>query len=173
LGVSAFFFSIDPTGCITTSTAVLASEQVTRTNGTRETSEVMFIDVSQNNICTDTALISASGQAPLPEGAFDVQGNLGSATLDSTITMVNNITDQPIELEVHLVWTGTSTILSQSGHYKFSFESCHLQTISDEDFRFATATGTVTDGTMNFTPSPSTSADISNSKEANFSHGCD
>ena len=173
LGVSAFFSDLDPTGCITTSTSIIVSQQLTQSEGTRDVTEVMFMNISQDNICTNTPLISVSADVPLPEGAFDIQGNLASATLDTTVTVINNITDSSIELEIHLDWTATSTVLSSSGHNKFRFGSCHTQLRFDEKIRFATASGTVSDGIINFTPSPSSSADIFNSKETNFSHGCD
>src|SRR5215216_1616114 len=66
-GVLANFSDLDPTGCITTFTSVFVSQQLTQSAGTRFVTEMLFVTISQDNICTDTPLIAVSAALPLPE----------------------------------------------------------------------------------------------------------
>jgi hypothetical protein len=171
--VSAFFFNIDPSGCINTGGSVFVSENITHNPpGPGSSSADVLIDLFQFDFCTDTPLLSASSIAPAENLDFQVAGNLTSATVHATVPMYDNVSDSTFEVTVDLTWTSTSSLGHQSSHVKTNFQGCHVNLKNNSAFRFAEASGTVSDGTTNFTPAPSSEATIFFAKGGQISHGC-
>jgi len=170
---SAFFSSIDPSGCINTGGSVFAFENITHSlPGPGSSSADILIDLFQFDFCTDTLLLSASNIAPAENVDFQVAGNLTSATVHAIVPVYDNVSETTFNVTVDLTWTSTSSLGHQSSHYKVNFQGCHVNLKNNSAFRFAEASGSVSDGTMNFTPSPSTEATIFFAKGGQISHGC-
>ena len=170
---AAFFSSTDPSGCINTGGSVFAFEDISHSPpGPGRSSSAVLIDIFQHDFCTDTHLLSASGVAELTSAEFQVAGNLTSATLHVTVPMTNSVSGTTFDVTIDLTWTNTSSIGHQSSHLKTNFQGCHVNLKNNSAFRFAEATGTVSDGTTNFTPSSSTEATIFFAKGGEISHGC-
>jgi hypothetical protein len=170
---SAFFSDIGPSGCINTGGSVFAFEDISHSPpGPGSSTAAVLIDLFQFDFCTDTPLLSASGSAELTDSDFQVAGNLDSATLHATVPMFDNVSGTAFDLTVDLTWTSTSSLGHQSSHIKVNFQGCHVNLKNNSAFRFAEASGTVSDGTTNFTPSPSTQATIFFAKGGEISHGC-
>ena len=171
---SAFFFETDPSGCIVTGGSVFVFENISHSPpgpGSAETD--VLIDFFKYDQCTDTSLMSASNIAPAEILEFDVAGNLDSVTLLATVPMFDYVTNTAFDLTVDLTWTGTSSRGQQSSQYKLKFEGCHINLKNNSSFRYAEASGTVSDGTTNITPSPSTQGTIFLAKGGEISHGCE
>lgn len=168
---SAFFSSIDPSGCINTGGSVFAFEDISHSPpGPGSSSAALLIDIFQHDFCTDTPLLSASGSAELAD--FQVAGNLDSATVRATVPMFDSVSGTAFAVTVDLTWTSTSSLGHQSSQYKQNFQGCHVNLKNNSAFRYAEASGTVSDGTTNFTPLPSTQGTIFLAKGGEISHGC-
>jgi hypothetical protein len=171
---SAFFSSIDPSGCINTGGSVFAFTDSSHSPpGPGSSSAAVLIDLFQYNFCTDTLLRSASGSADLASSDFQVTGNLDSATVYAIVPVYDSVSESTFNVTVDLTWTSTSSLGHQSSHIKVNFQGCHVNLKNNSAFRFAEASGTVSDGTTNFTPLPSTEATIFLAKGGEISHGCD
>ena len=171
---SAFFSSMDPSGCINTGGSVFAFENISHSPpGPGSSTAAVLVDLFQYDFCTDTLLLSASGDADLTSSDFQVTGNLDSATLHATVPVYNNAAETAFDVTVDLTWTSTSSLGHQNSQYKVNFQGCHYNLKNNSAFRYAEASGTVSDGTINFTPDPSTEATIFFAKGGEISHGCD
>ena len=171
---SAYFSSTDPSGCIVTGGTVFVFETISHSpHGPGSSETDVLIDFFKYDQCTDTSLMSASNSAPAEIIEFDVAGNLDSVSLLATVPMFDNVTNTAFNLMVDLTWTGTSSIGHQNSQYKVKFQGCHYNLKNNSAFRYAEASGTVSDGTTNFTPSPSEQATIFLAKGGEISHGCE
>ena len=170
---SAYFYATDSTGCIVTGGTVFVFENISHSpQGPGTSSEDVLIDFFQYDQCTNTTLLSASNSAPAENVDFHVDGDLDSATLTAIVPMFDNVTGTAFDFTVNLSWTGTSARDHQSSHYKVNFQGCHVNLKNDSSFRYAEAAGTITDGTTNFTPLPSSQGTIFLAKGGEISHGC-
>jgi hypothetical protein len=170
---AAFFSDTDPSGCIVTGGSVFVFENISHSPpGQGSYSAYVLIDLFQQDICTDTSLMSASNIAPAEITEFNVAGNLETATVVATVPMFDYVSNTAFDLTVDLTWTGTSPLGHQSTQYKVNFEGCHTNLKNNSAFRYAEASGTVSDGTTNFTPSPSEQGSIFLAKGGEISHGC-
>ena len=170
---SAFFESIDASGCIITGGSVFVSQQVFHNppGGGIPSAEV-FIDLFQFDFCTDTPLLSASGNAPLAKPDFQVDGTLASAALNATVNMFDFVLSSSFDVTVDLNWTATSSLGHQNSRFNVTFQGCHENLHTNSAFRFAEASGSISDGTTNFTPLPSLDGQILSAKTGDVSHGC-
>ena len=170
---SAFFSETDPSGCIVTGGSVFVFENISHSPpGPGSYTTDVFVDLFQQDICTDTTLLSASNSAPAEITAFNVAGNLDTATVVATVPMFDYVSNTAFDLTLDLTWTGTSPLGHQSTQYKVNFEGCHTHLKNTSSFRYAEASGTVSDGTTNFTPSPSEQGSIFRAQGGEISHGC-
>ena len=73
-----------------------------------------------------------------------------------------------------LKWTGVGEMNEYHRHQNYSpFPGCHINQQIWEQYRSASVSGTVSDGTTNFTPEPTTSADMQFTKTISTSQGCE
>ena len=171
---TAFFNSIDPSGCFATSATVGGvEERLHRPPGKGSSSGLAFALVSLFNICTDTRVVNAFGTTELSKGDLKITGNLDLVRLTTTITVFDEISGSSFDLFVDLTWSGTGEIMRDKFHDVINTEGCHFNVRSHGASRRAQAYGTVTDGTINFTPEPSISAIVFSWKGGEVSHGCD
>lgn len=148
---SADFSSIDPSGCILTGVSVSASESAVRSGrGPGSPSSMVFVSINQYNLCTHTNLLWAFGFAPLAETDLQVSGNLDSAILNAMVNVHDDISGSSFNVSVDLTWTGTSSLRRAIFNDKREFGSCHQIRHINASWRFALASGTVSDGTTNF-----------------------
>jgi hypothetical protein len=170
---SAYFYNVDPSGCIATGGTVFVFENISHSPpgpGGYETD--VLIDFFKQDICTGTILMSASNRAPAEIIEFDVAGNLDSVTLVATVPMYDYLNNIAFDFMVDLTWTGTSSLGHQNSQYKVNFQGCHYNLKNNSAFRYAVASGSVSDGTTNFTPEPSAQGTIFLAKGGEISHGC-
>ena len=155
-GISAFAFfdNVSSDGCIDTSVDVDGTQ-----NGTSSEADV-FIGKFDN--CMGTPLLLAFGSTFNPD--FQVSNKLASASLSATISVFDDVSSTTFNVSVNTTWTATGPLSHeiQSFHFqtKGFIDNFHLNAA----FRDAGASGTVSDGTTNFTPSPSLFAQIASVK---------
>jgi hypothetical protein len=170
---AAFFSDTDPSGCIFTGGSVFVFENISHSPpGPGSYTADVLVDLFKQDICTGTTLMSASNMAPAEITEFNVAGNLDTATVVATVPMFDYASNTAFDLTVDLTWTGTSPLGHQSTQSKVNFAGCHTNLKNNSAFRYAEAFGTVSDGTTNFTPSPSEQGSIFLAKGGDFSHGC-
>jgi len=165
-GASAFanFDSFSPDGCIETLAFVDGTQ-----NGSSLEADVF---ISQVNNCTatplsgggcgPTALLCAFGTTFSP--TFQVSKALDSASLSATIPVFDSVSGNTFNVSVDVTWVATGPLSRESGsshfHTKNFTENFHF----NDEFRDASASGTVSDGTTNFSPSPSVFAQTASFK---------
>ena len=158
--VNAWFSTTD--GCIQTDTFVTANgstDQLLPGRGTR--TDIAAVNIFRYDSCTDTVLLAAVGQADaLPAGDLQVSRQLDSASLHTTITVTNIDTGETFDVDVDVDWVGTSDITRDDVNSNDKFGGCHVLNRWKGSGRDAVASGSVSDGVTNFTPSASDSADI-------------
>ena len=167
-GLSAFadFDSFSSDGCIETFVFVDGTQ-----NGTSLEADVFISQVNNcattplsggGGGCGPTALLCAFGTTFSP--AFQVSKSLASASLSATISVFDSVSNTTFNVSVSTTWTATGPLSHESGsshfHTKNFTENFHF----NNDFRDAGASGVVSNGTTNFTPSPSVFAQIASFK---------
>jgi hypothetical protein len=172
--VDASFASLDPSGCVYTGVDVAAAEQVAQSPpGAGQPSAGLFIHIFQANFCTNTVIHSASASVPLSESELEFRGKLKSATLHTTVSVFDFVSNSFFEVTVDLTWAASSSRTRENTHTNFKFDGCHFNYHFITAYRFADASGTVSDGTANLTPPLSQIAGtISSAKYGEVLHGC-
>lgn len=164
-GLSAFadFDNLSPDGCIDTFVFVDGFQ----TTFNKQTVSGADVFIGQFDICTNTQLLGASGSTL--NANFQVGKKLVSASLNTTISVTDFVSGNTFDVSVNLTWTSTSAIAHEISsfhqHTKGFTENGHF----NADFRDANASGTVSDGTTNFTPSPSVFAQTMSAKAVDVS----
>ena len=147
-GADAFFSSSSPDGCVQTNGSLFAAENVTHSPpgpGVSGTTALVFI--SQFNVCIGTDLLEASGFASGVNFQFS---RLDSASLNAAIPATDNLTGNPLTVNVNLTWQGiggTSTSMDNNHFFSPGFiEITHFVGSS----RAAIVTGSISFGTTSF-----------------------
>jgi hypothetical protein len=156
---SAFFVSVDPSGCIDTAVSVNAQDEATKVDGQPGVTSVAFLFISVFDNCTQTSLVSAAGSAALAPDDLIVQ-KLDSATLDTSIEVDDFASGTTFTVDVSLNWTGVGDQFRGKTHSHFTSPGFRVNSRFDATSRGATASGTVSDGTTNYTPAPDLAANL-------------
>ena len=160
----AFFSSIE--GCVATDVFVFAVDGSIKTGPGRPTVEsTASIFISQFDVCTGTELLAADGFAVLAPGEFQIDQQLTAATLTATIEVFDFVSGTSFPVDVNVSWTGFGDTFSQKQRSHFTAPGFKANSRFDGTFRQATASGTVTDGTTNFTPEPAVFAQLGSVKQ--------
>jgi hypothetical protein len=162
----ATFFSTDPSGCVSTEVFLLVTDGRSRDGtGQPEVASTALIIVSQADLCTRTELVAADGTAVLAPGQFQIDGQLTAASLTATIEVFDFVSGASFPVDVNVSWTGVGETASAKVRLHQTFPGFKVNQRTDRTFREATATGTVSDGTTNFTPEPTASAELASVKQ--------
>jgi hypothetical protein len=146
----ATFDSVSPDGCIDTAVFVTGTQS--------STGPEADVTISQYDFCTDTPLLFAFGSTSTPN--FQVSGGLASASLSATISVIEFVSGNTFPVSVSVTWTATGPFSRIVGTEHLQFGNLIETFHRNDTFRDASASGTVSDGTTNFTPSPSVFAQI-------------
>ena len=171
--VSALFTNTD--GCIETSVFAAATQGISQSPpgpGSPVTQVALFI--LQYDFCTDTRLVSAEAVMDVPEADFQVSKKLEQATLNTTVTVTDFAADPPASFDVFidLTWTATGPLSRQSNNSNFNDHGCNIHNRFHGTSRTAEASGSVSDGTINYTPQPSVEAFIMSANRGTVIVGC-
>ena len=159
LSAQANFDNVSPDGCIDTFVFVDGFQNTVN----KQTFSGADVFIGKFDLCTNTQLLAASGSTGSP--TFQIDKKLLSASLSATISVFDFVSGNTFNVSVSVAWTSTSAITHENQtfhlHTKGFTENAHL----NADFRDAVASGTVSDGTTNFTPSPSVFAQTMSATE--------
>lgn len=97
--------------------------------------------VGQFDTCTGKSTIEAEGSAQLQKSDFKIQGNLRSASLNTTIRIVDEDTNQGSDLAVSATWTNVGAPKQAKGRVKVPGADAAIT--SDVVGQQASATGTI------------------------------
>ena len=174
LGANASFSSMDASGCIRTNVDVFTAEAMLHSPpGQKGPFTSVDLYFSQYNLCTETALIAAEGIADLADPDLQIDAKLNSASLHTTLTMLDSLTGQPFDLYVDLTWTATVPATREHPNIHYGDKDCKVLNHGTAILQAADATGTVSDGFTNFTPDPSVGALLVSSNSSDMSIRCD
>jgi hypothetical protein len=170
MGADAYFSHTD--GCISTDTFVQGLDFQYK-KPPAEPQSYVYLTVSQYNSCTGESIMYVEGFTWVSESDFQVSQKQNTATLTATVTGYDWETQSNVELYVDLTWTagGSVTRMKTSNHYKFP--GCHIHEKFTQLTRTGVASGSVSDGEMNFTPEPSWSASVWEFKSGSVDVGCE
>jgi hypothetical protein len=156
--VNAFFSSIDPSGCIETDTFVSANRPTDQQlPGRGTTTGIGSVSIFVYNSCTDTSVLQAVGETDtLAAADFQVSRQLDWATLHTTITVTNIDTGDTFDVTVNVALVGSSDIHRDHENTNDRYGGgCHVLNRWKGTGRDADASGSVSDGVTNFTPTTS------------------
>jgi hypothetical protein len=151
--VSTFISSTDPSGCISTTVSVFAYEQVILGQPSPGSPDsAVHLLIKQFDTCGGRILLDAEAFSSLADSDLQISGNLASATLNTTVTAYDAVSNSYFDVLIDLMWTGTGSLLHYNGHFKdiWPGAGCKELEHSNEALRYAEASGTVSDGTTNF-----------------------
>jgi hypothetical protein len=167
----ASFSSYDPTGCISTNVYILVSEGRIRSSlDGNSASAGADISISQYDYCASQERISASTYAaPLALSDFQVATGLSSASLHTTIGVFDYVTNAPLTVQVALNWMSNSDVSRTLSHFHSGSPSfvvnSHFQGLS----RSSIASGTISLGATNLTPSATDAALLTSARNGEVS----
>jgi hypothetical protein len=161
--INAFFSSFDPSGCIETDTFVSANrpaDQLLPGKGT--ITGIGSVSVFVYDSCTDTTILQAVGETDtLTAADFQVSRQYDWASLHTMITLTNIDTGDLFDVNVNVALVGTSDIRrdDENSNDRYGL-GCHVLNRWKGSGRDADASGIVSDGVTNFTPTASQWAEI-------------
>lgn len=165
LSAFAFFSSTDPSGCISTSVVVAANDnEVSSGPGRPEGESTASVNLSRVDQCTGTLLLAANGDVALAPDDFQIDKQLDGAMLNSTVELSESMSGSPLTVELNLTWTGQGPTTTNKQRVQVKMPGFLVNSRIFGASRDATATGTVSDGTTNFTPEPATFASLVSAK---------
>jgi hypothetical protein len=156
----AAFSSVDPSGCVVTDLFLFGLDGRRREGGDLVRESMAGMSIRKVDVCTDTQLVIAGGSSPVPAPAFQIDSRLRAATLNATLEVFDFVSLTSFPVEVSVSWTGTGAIRREKQHFQVKRPGLKANFRFDGLTRDATASGTVSDGTTNFTPEPAVFADM-------------
>ena len=156
--VNAFFSSTDPSGCVETDTFVTANRPTDQQlPGRGTTTGIGAVSLFEYNACSDTVLLQAVGEKDtLRATEFQVSRQLDWAWLRTTITLTDIDSGDTFDVNVNVAFTGSSGIHRDTANSNDRYgRGCHVLNRWKGTGRDADASGSVSDGVTNFTPTAS------------------
>jgi hypothetical protein len=153
-------------GCAITDVFVFANTgRLHDPPGSGTPSSVAGVNIFQFDSCSGTQLMAAFGEASLAAEDFQVAKGLNSATLNATIQVFDFISANTFNVDLAIDWTATGDSVNVKDHFHFRAPG-HVENFRfSGTFRPAQAAGTVSDRVTDFTPAPTSFAEIGSVKE--------
>lgn len=139
------FYATDPAGCFVTSITVFAAENRYFSPPAPSDNEASAdVTIHLFNGCTGEQLTCGAGSFALPDGAFNVAGNLASATLNATGEIHDSCTGTDRQITIALTWTGVGDLSSGRSHSSVHSSGYHALYRQSGQQRDATVDGSMT-----------------------------
>ena len=158
----AQFDNTSSDGCITTFVSVGATDGAFNSQpGAPNASPFSFADVFivKQDQCSFTLLMYVTESVTLTDSDFTVFGPpgpaLSTARLNATVEVFDQASWSPVQISIDLTWTGSGTIDRIRTLHTTVVPAYHELGKFFGTVREAQATGSVSDGIVNLTPSPS------------------
>lgn len=161
----AGFDSLDPSGCVDTFVYVEGVNGTVKETGQPTASSLAVVVIDQFDFCTSTETLFAVGEATLAAGEFQIDKMLTTATLNTTIEVFDEVSGTSFPVDIGVSWTGVGATTTQKDHFQIHGPDFKVNSRFMGTFRDATASGTVSDGTTNFTPESAVFADMGSVKQ--------
>jgi hypothetical protein len=117
------------------------------------------LSITQFNLCTGVSLVNAGGGSS--EVTVTVARDLSTAHATGTLLVDDGTSGTSFPIIVDLTWTATGDPAHENVNPTVVIPGGTVQHVSfNGTFREASASGTVSDGTTNYTPGPSSTAQI-------------
>jgi hypothetical protein len=151
----AQFTSLDSTGCIQTDVAVFAgSSRIKDTGSPLDVEPMVNVTYAVNDICNQVLLRSGFGSTNVTN--FQMNSGLVAAHASATVPVTDDQNGTTIYLYVKVDWSGFGDITTLRVKDHFDTPSSSVNFRAKGSFREATVSGSVSDGTTNFTPADAT-----------------
>jgi hypothetical protein len=157
-----FEYSVGP---VNTYLSVSVTNQTEQDGGPRTQDAFLSITMSQYN--TETFELLAVGEAFTPDFVLTMDKGLNTATVRADHIIFQNYGVFPnvfTDWAVNLTFTGSGVVDSQHSHFNEKDPGVKLNIQFEGDFRDAIASGSIFGGGVQFTPVPSTSAQLQHNK---------
>lgn len=156
-GPTAFASFLNAEGCTVTDVMVIASEnRIQDSPGSPTNVSFASVTIYQYDSCTGTTLLYASGTTnPLSKGELQISKTLGTATLNTTVSVFDEISETNLDLDVSLSWTATGPLTRDKDNVQIHTPGCITNSHFRGRTRIAEAWGNVSAGSTNFTPGTS------------------
>jgi hypothetical protein len=161
---TAVFDTVDSSGCIETVVTVIAEDRRIKQASPPEATLRAIVELFQFDSCSGKLLLSAFGLAPLTPDQFQIDKQFNAATLNATIEVTDFVSENTFPVDVSVRWTGSGDIVREKDHVHLKEPGFKLNGHFTGTSRNAAASGTVSDGTTNFTPQPAVSAEMGSTK---------
>jgi hypothetical protein len=145
--ISGDAFFLSTSGCVQTWVGIYPVLGIAQPPGDPATiSSSLNMQLQRIDTCTNTTLLDgAAGPVSLPTGAFQMQSSLTKGSLHATVNVVDTVSGATIPVTIDIVYDGQRGV----NNCTYSWDKGYVSF-----WCTVTATGTVTDGTTNFTPEP-------------------
>ncbi len=170
VGATAMFVSTD--GCLENQVAVFVSRS--HEQGPDEPVTILTVNVFQMDNCLHTITLHAHTDVVIPDSEFQIDNQLGSAALNSTVTVCEpQFGGACFPVDLNLTWTGSGPLVKDRSVTHVEEPGCEIHSRFKGTSREAVATGTVVAQGTNFTPEPSVQAELAEFKSAFVMVGCE
>jgi hypothetical protein len=150
----AQFTSFDSTGCIRTDVVVFAgSAKIKDTGSPLDVEPMVNVTYAVNDICNFVVLRSGFGSTNVIN--FQMDSGLVAAHASATVPVTDDQNGTTIYLYVDLDWSGFGDILTLRVKDFVDTPPFSVKMRAKGSYRGATVSGSVSDGTTNFTPAGS------------------
>ena len=166
VGHSAYATWTRTDGDLLTFVNVIVTQNDDTTDGVSSPDAFVALAIDQAEMSTGNVLIAGEAYVIGPENfSFTIDKALGTATLhvrnaifedDNSFTFFN--------VDMDLTWTATADAVTQRSHDNFNVKGFHEESVFQGATRDAVATGSITGKNMQFTPVPSSVAQLLSNK---------
>ena len=173
-GPSAMASFLSSSGCDVMEVFVIASQiEHKDTSGPATFSSFASVTVWHFDSCADTLVRYAYGTvSALSPEELQISKKLDSARLQTTIPVFDEVSGASFDLAVDLSWAGVGPLGRQQTTTHFDTPGCIINSHFQGRSRPAQAWGSVSDGTLNYTPELSVSASLDSVKSGTVVIGC-
>jgi hypothetical protein len=166
--VMASFHSLDASGCVITDASVFASDGTALIPpGGPAPFQGAGIAISQFDQCRQLLLLTGLGSTDAVN--FQIAKDLTSATLSGTIPMDEFVSGTTIQISVNVTWVGNGTTVHQAATSHEAVPGFVEDGHGNGDMQDGQAAGVITDGTQNFAPGASVSAELQQNSSGTIS----
>jgi hypothetical protein len=130
------------------------------------------IYISQYDVCTETQLLYVDAIADLPEPDLQIDPKLNSASLNTTLNVLDTVSGNTFDITIDIAWTGIGPLTRDRHNIRFGDRDCRIHDRSNYVERAISATGSVWSETENFTPEPNVGGWLISSASNYIYFGC-
>lgn len=171
-GRTAFAFFSSSDGCIRTDVFVFVTESAFQIpSGESDSGLGALVSIVQFD-CTGGLPLNAFVFASLEDQDFEISNHLKSATLKTTVTLFDFVSNTSFDVSVDMTWTGVGPRTNQRAIFHSETDGCRINGWLKGASRLAEASGTVSYGATNFTPETSTQAQLTAAKDGSVFINC-